>query len=135
MFVCGNRIASPGLDSYAAVTAIETHGNGQVVSGNQILNFYAGLNITGVDHVDDDYNIVVSNNIIDGAFTAIKLWSQPYLTHTDGYGLKGTVVQGNTIRLAGIYTARNPYYRGDGYSTEAGIVIVRKSLERWMWPA
>jgi hypothetical protein len=99
------------------VTAIETHGTGQSITGNTITDFTNGINVTGVSNGDSEAG-VVSGNAIKGALHCITLWSRAYRAHTTGYGINGMVVSGNSCRVNQLSYTRNP-----GASSTSGIVV------------
>ncbi len=99
VLVADNVIDSAGVSSAGALTGIETHASRQIVRGNIVNNFLAGINVTGISAADSHDGVVESNEI-SGAAEGIILWSSQYGAHTTGYGLDGLQVRGNTIRLA-----------------------------------
>ncbi len=117
ILVRGNRFTATGRDSPAGVTAIETHGTGQSITGNTIADFTNGINVTGVSNGDSEA-AVVSGNAIKGALHCITLWSRTYHAHTTGYGINGLVVWGNSCRVNQLSYTRQP-----GASSTSGIVV------------
>ena len=117
ILVRGNHFTAIERDSPAGVTAIETHGSGQSITGNTIANFTNGINLTGVSSEDSEAG-VVSGNSIQGVLYCITLWSRTYRTHTTGYGINGLVVSGNSCRVNQL-----SYTRGPGASSTSGIVV------------
>ena len=115
--VRGNHFTATGRDSPAAVTAIETHGAGQSITGNTIADFTNGMNITGVSDADSEAS-VVSGNVIRGVLYCITLWSRSYRTHTTGYGINGLVVSSNSCRVNQL-----SYRSGAGVSSTTGITV------------
>ena len=113
----GNHFTATGRDSPAGVTAIETHGTGQSITGNTITDFTNGINMTGVSNGDSEAG-VVSGNAIKGALHCITLWSRTYRAHTTGYGINGLVVSGNSCRVNQFSYTRQP-----GASSTSGIVV------------
>ncbi len=96
--VIGNIFRSSGINSAGAVTAIETHGGNQIISGNVIDNYETGMNITGIE-LTETQGVTVSGNVIHGAFYGIDLWSGSYRDHRSGYGLNGVLIANNNIHL------------------------------------
>lgn len=82
-----------------ATTAIETHASRQIVSDNLIYNYYAGMNITGVQTALSD-QIDVHDNVMNGVNSGIFLWSQQG-------GLKNVKVHHNLIEIS-----HDPWIRG-----------------------
>ena len=88
-----------GNSTSGAVTAIETHGGNQTITGNVIDGYEVGMNITGVD-LDDSETVTITGNSLDNiGYQGILFWSFSYSTHTTGYGLAGLTVTGNSVRL------------------------------------
>lgn len=114
--ITNNIFRSPGPGSFAARTAIETHGGAQHVTGNVIDGFAKGGNICGIS-VYGYEGIVVSGNVVTNAKWGFMLWSYKYSTNTTR-GLKHCVIRDNVIRLNGPGWA--PVYSGSGYAN--GIV-------------
>jgi hypothetical protein len=83
--------------SYGATTAIETHGNDQIVSGNVVDGYLQGMNVTGIANASD--HIMVSNNAVSNALVGVHLWSQYYGSNRTEPALKNVVVTRNTISL------------------------------------
>ncbi len=91
--ITGNRFFGVAGGN-GAITAIETHGSNQVVTGNAIRDYYTGLNITGV-RPDASTNVIVTGNTMTDVNAGIALWSR-----TPGTGLRNAIVEDNTITLA-----------------------------------
>ena len=90
----GNRITCSAIAANMCLTAIETHGSGQVVNGNMISNLQTGMNITGVSPTTDS-GISVTGNTISGVLQCIDIFSM----NTQGasnYGIANASVTGNT---------------------------------------
>ncbi len=117
ILVRGNQFTATGRDSPAGVTAIETHGTGQTITGNSIADFTNGINVTGVASEDSEAN-VVSENSLKGVLYCITLWSRIYRGHTTGYGINGLVVSGNSCRINQL-----SYTHGLGAAGTSGIVV------------
>ena len=115
--VQGNHFTAIKRDSPAAVTAIETHGTGQSITGNTVADFTNGINLTGVSATDSEAG-VVSGNAIRGVLYCITLWSRGYRSHTSGYGINGLAVSGNSCRVNQL-----SYSRGAGVSSTTGITV------------
>jgi len=79
-----------------AYTAIETHGSDTTIYGNDIVDFYIGMNVCGISDTDTQ-DVSVFGNTLSGVGLGIVLWSGPYSTHTTGYGLNGVAVKDNVI--------------------------------------
>jgi hypothetical protein len=79
----GNVFTSRSLGAAGAVTAIETHGGGHIVTGNYWDGMMIGANITGVA-ANDSRCIVVANNIGKNGYYGIFCWSyqEPWLIGT-----------------------------------------------------
>jgi hypothetical protein len=92
----GNIFTAVRRGAPSAITAIETHGSGIVVTGNVITDYSKGMNITGVAPSDSMGN-VVSANTIRGALNGIDIWSNTYQKHSSGHGINGLSITGNTI--------------------------------------
>jgi hypothetical protein len=83
-----------------ARTAIETHGGGHVVTGNDITNFQTGMNITGIAKTQaNTIGTLVACNNIRGADIGIHLWSWVYTGGPTDFGLTDTIVASNTIEV------------------------------------
>jgi putative cofactor-binding repeat protein len=104
------RAGSFAAASIAATTAIETHIDDVTVSGNAVWGYQAGMNITGVDDVDDSAVTIIGNSI-DAAQECIDLWSLRYGHHTNGYGINGAVIADNSCRIRQMeYIGHNPIF-------------------------
>jgi hypothetical protein len=95
-----NMIESVAVNCPGGVTGIETHGSNTLTQGNIVINYQAGIFLTGIA-ITDTTGLACIGNSISGAQVGILLWSTPYSTHTSGYGIDGCIVSGNTISLAG----------------------------------
>lgn len=107
----GSSLGSPGVH-----TAIETHGSNHIIRGNTIENIMKGMNVTGIA-ITDSTGLVVTHNVIRGAAYGILLHSDPYLTHTTGFGIDGAVIECNQIQIA-----RSDAWTGSGNAV-GGIVL------------
>jgi Pectate lyase superfamily protein len=96
--VTGNLFKSSGINSAGAVTAIETHGGKQTITGNVIDGYEVGMNISGIEAIETN-GVTVTGNVISDAYYGIQLWSNTYNAHRAGYGLSGVVIANNTIHL------------------------------------
>jgi len=92
----GNVFQAVRRGAPAAVTAIETHGSGISVTANVIADYAVGMNLTGVAPSDSVGNVVTGNTIRGGLF-GIQIWSDRYRGHSNGYGVNGLSITGNTI--------------------------------------
>jgi hypothetical protein len=100
--ISNNLFHSADINAAGAVTAIETHGGKQVISGNIIDGMMIGMNITGVTSGVDSEDIAIIGNSIDNAYYGIQIWSAKYpggVLHQSGYGINGLSASGNNIRL------------------------------------
>jgi polygalacturonase len=88
-----------GPGTKGARTAIEIHGNDQIVRGNTIKGFSNGINVTGAGTPVSQRQLY-ENNTIDGANTGFMLWfnihkgnsaSQPAMQHI--------VIRRNTVNI------------------------------------
>ena len=96
-----------------ATTAIETHGAMQVVTGNRVRDYFAGMNITGVAKAGSR-GVVVANNVLSGVMIGIALWS-----YAGGNGgLEDCAVSHNTIIID-----RDPWLGFGASAFPAGIMI------------
>ncbi|ALC15666.1 pectate lyase superfamily protein [Desulfuromonas soudanensis] len=95
MVIAGNTFEGA---SWSAVTAIETHGGLSVVTGNTIVRYQAGMNLTGITHLATELT-VIADNVMDICIAGIKIWSYKYAAHTTGYGIENMLVTNNTIRV------------------------------------
>ncbi len=103
LHICNNEFvcSTPGVPGVR--TALETHASNQVVIGNNIVNFLAGMNITGVS-TDPDSNMVVIGNNIAGCLDGILLWSYFYALNTSSPALTVCNISHNNIKID-----RDPY--------------------------
>ncbi|HKR81426.1 MAG TPA: glycosyl hydrolase family 28-related protein [Candidatus Saccharimonadales bacterium] len=79
-----------------AFSAIETHGDDQVVTNNTISGWFRGINVTGVGVVST--NIVFSHNTIKRCGVGVELWSNASGL-SGGFGLINTMISQNTIDI------------------------------------
>ena len=96
--VISNNVFKGQINAPGAVTAIETHGGAQTISGNVIDGYLIGMNVTGVARTDSE-GIAITGNSITNGYYGIVLWSNIYRSHTQGYGLAGLTITGNILRL------------------------------------
>ena len=96
-----------------ATTAIETHGAMQVVTGNRVRDYFAGMNITGVAKAGSR-GIVVADNVLSGVMIGIALWSYA----GDNGGLEDCTVAHNAIVID-----RDPWLGFGASALPAGIMI------------
>lgn len=89
-----NFVATPGTP--LAFSAIETHGDDQVITDNTISGFFRGVNITGVGLVAS--GVVFAHNTIKRCAIGAELWSTA-AGLTGGYGLINTTIDHNTIDI------------------------------------
>jgi hypothetical protein len=98
--VVGNQIISASPDQNLAVTAIETHGSAQVITGNVIVNMQVGMNVTGISNVTAEGGAVTGNTLA-GVFQGIDIWSQSLSggSYPSGCGIDNFVVSNNSIQV------------------------------------
>ncbi len=96
--ICGNTFVGVGSGGLGAHTAIETHGDNQIVEGNDITNFFRGMNITGVA-VTSTIGVIVRGNVIRRCNVGIQLWSNTYAGNTSGWALRDVLVSDNVIEI------------------------------------
>jgi Pectate lyase superfamily protein len=89
--------AGPG--TLGARTAIEIHGDDQIVANNKISGFTFGVNVVG-DTATGGERQVYANNTIDGVVSAFVIWAFPDDGYT-GKTLKGVDIRNNKITLNG----------------------------------
>ena len=92
--IANNQIIASTRGANLAVTAIETHGGAQAVTGNVVQDFQTGMNITGVSPTTAT-GFTVGTNTVRGAFQCIDLWSYSSLGAA-GFGMTDAVVTANT---------------------------------------
>jgi hypothetical protein len=98
--ITGNTFTSKyGPGTLGARTAIEIHGDDQLVENNKISGFTFGLNVVG-DTATGGERQVYSNNTIDGAVSGFVIWAFPDDGYT-GKTLKGIDIRSNKITLNG----------------------------------
>lgn len=88
-----------GPGTKGARTAIEIHGDDQLVENNKISGFTFGVNVVG-DTATGGVRQVYANNTISGVVSGFVIWAFP----DDGYSgktLKGVDIRSNTITLDG----------------------------------
>lgn len=95
--IAGNRLFAASTNANGGRTAVETHGSGHVIANNHIRDFQIGMNVTGVDPVEDDVGITVANNSMRDVQYGILLWPYQSGSHISGYGLDGVTICGNAI--------------------------------------
>lgn len=88
--------SAPG--AAGAVSAIETHGGKQTITGNTIDAFQDGINVTGVALTDSD-GITVTGNAITRGYYGIDIFSSTNGSHNSGFGVFGLTISGNSIVL------------------------------------
>lgn len=120
--VQNNFFAGTGI---SATTAIETHGTNQVVTGNIIKNFFAGMNITGVSEYLSR-GVVCSDNVMTGMGIGVHLWALTSGANTT-VGLEDVVVQGNVITIDMDYWASITGYKA-GVLFEPGSTLGYKNI-------
>jgi hypothetical protein len=92
--IANNQIIASSRGANLAVTAIETHGGAQTITGNIAQDLQAGMNITGISTATAT-GFAVTGNVIRGTFQCIRLWSYGVFGAT-GYGMTDATVTGNT---------------------------------------
>jgi hypothetical protein len=88
-----------GPGTLGARTAIEIHGDDQLVENNKISGFTFGVNVVG-DTATGGVRQVYANNTIDGVVSAFVVWAFPDDGYT-GKTLKGVDIRNNAITLDG----------------------------------
>ena len=98
MRVANNRFVSRrGAGTPGARTAIETHSTDQIVEGNVIDGFFAGINVVA-EGAQGGVRQVYRNNTIKNVNTGFLLWSFQSAQATTS-GLQNILISGNTIGL------------------------------------
>jgi hypothetical protein len=88
-----------GPGTKGARTAIEIHGDDQLVENNKISGFTFGVNVVG-DTATGGVRQVYANNTITGVVSGFVIWAFPDDGYT-GKTLKGVDIRNNTITLNG----------------------------------
>lgn len=102
LYVSGARTLIRGNEFVAtagtplAFSAIETHGDNQVITGNIISGWYRGANLTGVGVAAN--GVIFANNVVQQCAVGVQLWSTA-AGLTGGYGLINTTVDHNVIDI------------------------------------
>ncbi|HEY9852387.1 MAG TPA: glycosyl hydrolase family 28-related protein [Leptolyngbyaceae cyanobacterium] len=86
-----------GPGTKGARTAIETHGDDYLVTGNTISGYTNGIYVTG--YARSSERQIVTNNLIKNAYTGITLWSYFYPVKTSKPGLSDSRIINNEISL------------------------------------
>lgn len=81
----------------AAVSAIETHGGGQLVHNNRVTGYITGGNITGISGITSK-GIIWADNVIKGAGSGLHLWAYDY-GGLSGYALDNVIIRNNQIEI------------------------------------
>lgn len=97
--ITDNEFDGAAWTAPGAVTAIETHGSGYVITGNRVRKYRYGINITGVDGNGDSTLNIVSHNLFEVRNAGVMIWSQLYGAHTSGYGIDGLRISGNIVKV------------------------------------
>jgi hypothetical protein len=98
--VINNTFSSKdGPGTKGARTAIEIHGDDQLVSNNKISGFTFGVNVVG-DTATGGARQVYTNNTLDGVVSGFVIWAFPDDGYT-GRTLKGVDIGNNKITLNG----------------------------------
>lgn len=92
----GNHFSSTA-GTPLAFTAIETHGDDQVITDNTISGWFRGANLTGVGVPTN--GIVFAHNVIKRCGIGVEVWSTYATTMTNGFGLINTSVHTNEIDI------------------------------------
>lgn len=120
VYIAGNAFAGRvnGGGAFGATTAIETHGNQQIVSKNVITGYFQGMNTTGV--AESSERIIVADNVISDVTIGIQLWSYYYGSNKAHPGLADVSIRGNAITIS-----RDPWIRvvGSASFLAAGILL------------
>jgi Pectate lyase superfamily protein len=88
-----------GPGTLGARTAIEIHGDDQLVENNKISGFTFGVNVVG-DTATGGVRQVYANNTISGVVSGFVIWAFPDDGYT-GKTLKGVAIRSNKITLDG----------------------------------
>ncbi|KOP25651.1 hypothetical protein AMR41_15220 [Hapalosiphon sp. MRB220] len=86
-----------GAGTNGARTAIEIHGDEQIVKENKIHGFANGIYITG--YASSSNHLIVTDNIINDAYWGIMFWSFFSYGNTKYPAISNCVVRKNQIRL------------------------------------
>ncbi len=97
IIITGNRFVGVSGGKMAR-TAIETHGDRQVVTGNTILNYCKGMNICGSGTPSSEGLIIAHNNLMN-VRTGIALWAFYYGSNTSDPALCNVQIAHNNITL------------------------------------
>jgi Right handed beta helix region len=100
MLVAKNTFVSrSGPGTKGARTAIEIHGNDQIVSGNTIKGYVNGINITGAGTPVSQRQLY-QDNLIDGVNTGFTLWFYiPTGGNPQRPGLQNVIIRRNTVNI------------------------------------
>lgn len=96
--ITSNSFEATSENANGARTAIETHGSGSVVFGNDVEFYRNGVIGTGV-YSDDTIGYACFGNTLRNVEHGVVLYSLQYGSHTTGYGIDGANIFGNTIKL------------------------------------
>jgi hypothetical protein len=117
-----NNMFVGGINAGGAVTAIETHGGKETITGNIIDGYLVGMNLTGVAASDSEGIVVNGNSIVNGYY-GITIWSNNYRSHTEGYGITNATISGNVIRLVQTLWTTNAVTGAPVIGNASGITI------------
>lgn len=81
--ILDNTFASVGVGAFGVRTAIETHGPDQIVRGNTVRAFTAGINATGISALGSDTQIIERNEFLDVS-NGIIVWAYEAPGNTPG---------------------------------------------------
>jgi Pectate lyase superfamily protein len=101
MLVENNTFSSRfGPGTKGARTAIEIHGNDQIVRGNTIKGFTNGINVTGAGTPVSQRQLY-ENNLIDGANTGFTLWFSIHKGNSASQpAMQQIVIRRNTVNIS-----------------------------------
>ncbi|AFY95365.1 right-handed parallel beta-helix repeat-containing protein [Chamaesiphon minutus] len=89
-----------GPGTKGARTAIEIHGNDQIVRGNTIKGFTNGINVTGAGTPVSQRQLY-ENNLIDGANTGFTLWFNIHKGNSASQpAMQQIVIRRNTVNIS-----------------------------------
>jgi len=125
--VLGNSFDAGSPRRPSAMTAIETHGDDQIVRDNSIRDLRTGIIITG-ERTTGTEMVTVADNHICGCEYGVSVWGmyRPDLGFTSGPGMRSVHTSGNQIvvdmdQWCGIRNSTSGYGIGTYYGNDAPI--------------
>jgi len=88
-----------GGGNLASFTAIEMHGDNQVITGNIIAGFFRGANLCGGQSTVSTTGVIFSNNEIRGCSVGLELWSTQKTGNSTGIALQDCIIAQNQIEI------------------------------------